>query len=927
MKYAPLHVHFTNGSVGDSVLRVEDFIKKCKALGITHAAMTDHGSMSAILDFHDAAKQNDIVPIFGMEAYVAANCHNKAVRDESHLILLAHNKDGVKNLLKIHNYAQLEGFYYKPRTDLRYLSQYGSGIIATSACVSGEIPKAILQNDMQKAIRKIWEYCNIFDRFYLEIQPGHFKDQIIVNRALITLSKAMGIPLVATNDIHYLNAEDYTLHDIHVKSTQKIDQEALVYPDTCYYLMSYQELKDSFTYDDIITQDVVDQALNNTQTLANQCDGELEIEFEKPSYPYIIEGETEDSQLSKLCFDALQNKIQELDNPEAYTDRLAYELDTIQKLGLSGYMLIVKDLIDHAKAEGISVGPGRGSGVASIVLWLLGVTLADPIKYDLMFERFLSVNRKGWADVDLDFEAGRRWEMQQYAFERFGHENCAFISTFGIRKAKGALKAAGRLLKIPIDTIDEISKTMPYSFYDEEGEKNLSPTLEEHLANNATLRQYQEKYPELFKIALQIESFPCTMGVHAAGIIIGNSSLIDKLPLKVYHDKIHNVSSIATTITKEQVERFRLKYDFLALRTLSIVDTTLKQINEEFDFNTNTFDDPAVWDMIGSSNTDGMFQISSDIYKARMPRLKPRSIQELAACLALVRAPSISAKTDEIYMKVCEGAKAESLCPEYDFVTRNTNGVVIFQEQILQLGVAFGLSVDEAYTLLKAISKKKTELVKTMKDIFYKNATEKEIDQNIINRIWAIIESAALYSFNAGHATAYALVCYASAWLKVHHTTQFMANLLTNVYTSTNDVKIHDAVMSAKSMNLQFLPPNINKSSWEFTVENDKIRIGFCAIKAIGHTVAQEIISHQKYDSIEDFYNKINRRMINKKIVNILILSGCLGPDRANAIVQYYQLKNEKIPNTFSPCKGITLSLQTNMQRTEKLLCNENLYY
>jgi DNA polymerase-3 subunit alpha len=545
-----------------------------------------------------------------------------------------------------------------------------------------------------------------------------------------------------------------------------------------------------------------------------------------------------------------------------------------------------------------------------------------------MFERFLSVNRKGWADVDLDFEASRRWEMQQYAFERFGKDNCAFISTFGIRKAKSALKAAGRLLKISLDVIDEISKAIPFAFYDDEGEKNVDPTLSEHLAVNKDLQAYQQKYPELFETALQIESFPCAMGVHAAGIIIGNSSLMDKLPLKIYHDKAHDIDSVATTITKEQVERFRLKYDFLALRTLSIVDKTLADVGKTFNFTDNMFNDEAVWEMIGSSNTDGMFQIASDIYKARMPRLKPKSISELAACLALVRAPSISAKTDEVYMRVCEGKqKAESLCQEYDWITRDTNGVVIFQEQVLQLGVAFGLSIDDAYALLKAISKKKLDKVAAMKDIFYANAKNKGMNIKIVDRIWSIIESAALYSFNMGHATAYALVTYASAWLKVHYTQYFMANLLTNVYTGSNDRKIRDAVKNCKNLKIDFLPPNINKSSWEFTVEEDKIRIGFCAIKSLGYTAALDIVEHQEYMNLEDFYNKVNKRVVNKKIVDVLILSGCFGPNRQEIFTSYYTLKKEEVPSVFSPCKGVSLNLTQKMKQVEKVLCKENLYY
>lgn len=402
--YAVLHAHTAKGSVGDSILKIDDYVAKAKALGITHIAMTDHGSMASMVEFHEACKKAGITGIIGMEAYVVPDRtlkdNSEASKYDWHLILLAKNAEGVKNLLRIHNDAQINGFYYKARTDYSMLKKYGKNLIALSACVGGEIPQRLMQKDGWAAVAALKRYQSYFDEFYLEIQPGHFGAQVGVNDVLVCMSRASGVPLVATNDIHYLNKDDYAMHDLHVKSCrhQKEDDGNLVYPDSCYYLMSEEELAGYFPRTEYVTDDVVCTAISNTNLVAAQCDGEVDYHFEMPKYPDLPPVETEESYLVKLCQTELKRRLPHLKNPVQYEERLMYELDVILKLGFAGYFLIVKDFLDHARSVGIAVGPGRGSVGGSLVAWLLDITVADPVKYNLMFERFLNPNRKGMPD-------------------------------------------------------------------------------------------------------------------------------------------------------------------------------------------------------------------------------------------------------------------------------------------------------------------------------------------------------------------------------------------------------------------------------------------------------------------------------------------------------------------------------------------------
>lgn len=909
------------------MLNVKDYVNKAKSLGLTHIAMTDHGTMASMIEFHEACKKASITGIIGMEAYIVDDRLDHSadkLHTEHHLVLLAKNKEGVKNLLRIHNDAHINGFYGKPKTDMSTLKKYGKNIIGLSACVSGEIPQLILKGDMKGAVDKLNEYKSCLDEFYLEIQPGDFEDQEKVNKGVLYLAYKTRTPFVATNDIHYLNKEDCLMHDVHVKDRRKDTSKEMIYADTCYYLMSEEELYESFPRSEYVTDKIVTAAIENTNAIAAKCDGEVEYNFEMPKYPDLPEGETEKSYLTKLCYDSLHQRLAEITDPAKYGERLDYELDTIEKLGFCGYFLIVRDFLEYARTHDVSVGPGRGSVGGSLVAWLLDITVADPIKYDLVFERFLSANRVAKPDIDIDLsDAGK---IKDYVIQKYGAEHCALVGTFGIRKAKGAIRAAGRLLNMDLSIVDEVCKAAPFRVNDDDGEQISSPTIMDMLKVSKSLQEKKAVFPELFEKAIQMESFPQSVGIHAAGIVISPHNLLEYMPIRVDSNSGRYVSYI----DKDSIELVALKYDFLSLATQAVVDDTVKDAGIEVNLNDdNFFTDEKVWDAIDTKCTTGMFQISSNLYKQRMPRLKPRNLQQLAACLALVRGPCISAGTDETYMKIVEGKESiQRLDPRYDKITEETNGVCIYQEQVMQLGTAFGLDLDGSYKLLKAISKKHLDQVRPMRDVIWKRATEMGVLPEVITQIWKIIENAAKYSFNQAHAVSYAIISYLSAWLKVHYPAHFMANLLTNAYTSgSKDAKAKaEIVTDCQRMGVQFLPVDINKSDWKFKVEDGKIRIGLCAIKAFGEKAAENLIESRPLNSFEDFLILCTTKgaaVGNITRATVLIMSGALDgfSDSKEVLLQgLHEAKKSKkeLGDTISICKGCELSIDDSPEVLEK---------
>ena len=879
MTYVPLHVHDTFGSIGDSILKIPDYVSKVKEYGCRAAAITNHGSLSTFVSFYEECKAKGIKPIIGCEFYFVEDRFNKEDKSRAHIILLAKNYNGLKNLIQLHNDSQENGFYYKPRVDFDSIKKYKDDLICLSACVSSPIGKEIEQGNTEKAVKFIEQFIEIFgDDFFLEIQPGRFKEQLVYNDFLVAASKEYGIKFVATNDIHYLDQEEAEAHNYHVSDCRKyeVDNDRFIYPDTVYYLMKEDELYQSFVRTSIVTDKVIREAIENTNFVAEMCDMLLPEEKIMPVFNAEIDEAVE---LSRLCREKLFSlPIYEEENTrEEYTKRLNKELETINTLGFAGYFLIVKDIIDYCDKNKIARGPGRGSCAGSLVSYLLEISVADPIKYGLMFERFLSVKRAAMPDIDLDLCISRKSEVYEYIISKYGKDHCCYVSTFNMRKVRNAVKTACRLLKISPAEANEISTSIPTVYYDEVGEKVTNISVEKAYETFADFHIRCDDNPGLFELSKKLEGYPSSMGVHPAGIIISPVRITDRYPLiKVKDTETKEYKSImATSLDLKDVEKLSgVKFDLLSLSSLDVIHKTMEMAEVNFDFNDDSiYNEEKVWRLISSEYNAGLFQISSDTYKNRMPELHPKTIQELAACLALVRGPCISSGMDKTYIDIINGKREEEKIHDiYWKATNDTHGVLIYQEQILKICINIGFDAETAYDILKAVSKKKIEKIKSYEKSFYELGTKKNIEENTLDTIWQRIKDSGLYAFNVSHAVSYALVCYQSAWLKYHYPLEYMCNLLTK--EADNSLKINNIIRECKTFGAVFLPPDINKSSWEFTIEDGKIRIGFCAVKGIGEAVYEKIREAGEIISFSDFLERVAGRVVNKKAILILISVG-----------------------------------------------------
>ena len=701
MSYVPLHVHTSRNSIGDAILKLDDYINKAKELGLKSLSVTGHGSLADMYDFYFKCIENDIKPIIGCEIYLTPDMEDKTKDSETyHMILLAKDNIGLKNLINIVSIASLEGFYKKPRVDLNYISQHNEGLICTTACVGGMLPQLILDKKEDQIVEHIEELKNIFGSdLYFEIQPGEFVDQIVVNNRLIELSKQYNVPLVVTNDIHYLNAEDYKIHDYHVRLGRKITiSDDLLYPDTCYYLMSYDELVNSLVAYD---SNIINQAIENTNVIAEQCS--IEVKVEELNLPEFKcpEGYTPRTFIEHLCYKRLEEIIFLIKDPSCYIDRMHYELDTLEELGFTSYMLIMWDIYRYAREQNIMMGPGRGSVSGSVVAYLLQLVTIDPLKYNLLFERFTSVHRKGSVpDIDMDVPSQYREQMFKYVIDKYGIDHCAAVSTFTMRKAKSAIRDVCRLLEIDLKTADTIAKLIPTVYYlddDSEEDKLVDLSIAEALEHVEELRQYQDIYPDMFEIAQKLEGLESAASIHAAGTLITKDPVLETMPMIRQQKK----ELQATALELKACESVKgIKYDFLGLNTLDILIYCKELSGVDFDMEFDPCDDENIWNLISSNKTTGLFQIGTDTYKKRMPRLAPKTIQELAACLALVRGPCISAGSDETYMKIQEGLEDIHLIhPYYDSITKETNGVLLFQEQLMDVCVNMGTSIERGFQI------------------------------------------------------------------------------------------------------------------------------------------------------------------------------------------------------------------------------------
>lgn len=920
-KYVPLHAHNSMGSIGDALLKLKEYSAKAKDYGLPAIALTDHGTLTSMYAFNECCSGEGVRPIFGCEVY---EVNDRLMRSDennlrNHLVLLAKNKKGLENLLSIVNDAFLNGFYYKPRTDRNFMKEHGEGIICLSACVGGRVPQAILNYASDEdIIEMINEYKDIFDEYYLEIQPGKFDEQLRVNAELVRFSSLTRVPLVVTNDIHYLEEDDCVLHDAHVKIARKQRlEDPQVYPDDCYWFMDYDTVFNMF--EDTIDHDILAEAIENTVRIADQCHVQLDKDIYLPKF-------TENNPtnvLSQKCFNRLEDISDTLSDPSKYMSRLLYELDTIEKLGFVDYFLMVEDFLNYARSGGIAVGPGRGSVGGSLVAFLLNICVADPVKYNLLFERFLSVHRPGLPDIDLDFDSSRREEMFQYAIEKYGAEHCALVSTFMMRKSRTAIRDVARILEIDTDLSDHAAKLIPTVYYDDDGEKMTDLSIDESLQVVPELQELYEEYPRLFDTASRISDVPFTTSIHAAGMLISPRPLGEFVPLIPTKKGIN-----ATALSLNDAELAGVvKMDFLGLASLSVYENTQKDVGFTVDLTRVNFDDEKVWNLIGSKYTTGLFQISSKTYKSRMPRLKPKSIQELAHCLALLRGPCISSGADKDYMDILEGKKEPDFIHEaYYTVTKDTQGILLYQEQIMQLAVEFGFTLEEGYKLMKGVSKKKMEIIKAWRDQFIDKALEHHATHEQAERMWHMIEVSGQYSFNQAHAISYALLSFVSAYLKIHYPKEFLKNLLTNAFNRDKKEEILEALEDCRRYGFKFLPPDANKSSWEFTLEGDYIRMGLCAIKGFGEKAAEEVIAHRPFTSFNDFMARIAKNKCGKRAMIPAIFSNVFSEfgEPLEIYQQFCELRREEPQDVIRLQSKETFDPTDDLSKIEPLLITGN---
>lgn len=880
MSFVHLHVH-TEYSLLDGSNKIKEYVSRVKELGMTAAAITDHGVMFGVIDFYRAAKAAGINPVLGCEVYVAPGSRfdKEAIgRDTDryyHLVLLAENNQGYANLMKIVSHGFTEGYYYKPRVDLELLEEYHEGIIALSACLAGEVQKNLSRGLYEEGKRAALRYENIFGKgnFFLELQDHGILEQGVVNQQLIRLAADTGIELVATNDVHYTYAEDEKPHDILLclQTGKKLaDEDRMRYEGGQYYVKSEEEMAALFPY--------ALQALENTQKIADRCHVEIEFGVTKLPKFDVPEGYTSWEYLNKLCHEGLERRYGEPSNE--LKERLEYELSTIKNMGYVDYFLIVWDFIRYARDHDIMVGPGRGSAAGSIVAYTLGITNIDPIRYQLLFERFLNPERVSMPDIDVDFCFERRQEVIDYVVEKYGKDRVVQIVTFGTLQARGVLRDVGRVMDLPYAFVDSIAKMIP---------KELNITLDKALTMNQELKKLYTEDPqvkELIDMSKRLEGLPRHTSMHAAGVVISQKSVDEYVPLALGADNIPITQFTMTTLE----ELGLLKMDFLGLRTLTVIQDAIRLIEEgtgerivpeEIDY-----DDKAVLDSIGTGKTDGVFQLESAGMKSFMKELKPQSLEDIIAGISLYRPGPMDFIPQYIKGKNHPDQITYD-CPQLEPILAPTYGCIVYQEQVMQIVRSLaGYTLGRSDLLRRAMSKKKADVMqKERQNFVYGNPKEgvpgcvaNGISEEIANKIYDEMIDFAKYAFNKSHAAAYAVVSYQTAYLKYYHPVEFMAALMTSVID--NPGKVAEYIYTCRQMGIQILPPDINHGVGGFSVDHGNIRYGLTAIKSIGRPVIEAIVNERRdrgeFKSLKDLLERVSGKEINKKCIENFIKSGAL---------------------------------------------------
>mgnify|MGYP000851533242 FL=1 len=877
--FTHLHVH-TEYSLLDGSCKIKELAARAKELGMDSMAITDHGVMYGVIDFYRAAREVGIKPIIGCEVYVAPGSRFDRENTNSedryyHLVLLAENDTGYHNLMKIVSKGFVDGFYYKPRVDYEVLETYHEGVIALSACLAGEVQRYLARGMYEEACRSARHYEEIFGKgnFFLELQDHGISTQKMVNQGLMRMSRELSMDLVATNDIHYILAEDAAAHDILlcIQTGKKVsDENRMRYEGGQYYVKSEEEMRALFPY--------AQEAIDNTHKIAERCNVEIEFGVTKlPKYE-VPEGYDSWSYLNKLCQDGMAKRYPNDDG--TLQERLSYELGVIHNMGYVDYFLIVWDFIHFARSHDIMVGPGRGSAAGSIVSYCLEITNIDPVRYDLLFERFLNPERVSMPDIDIDFCFERRQEVIDYVVEKYGKEQVVQIVTFGTLAAKGVVRDVGRVLDLPYARCDAIAKMIP---------GDLGMTLDKALKQSPDLREAYQNDDEvryLIDMAKRLEGLPRHTSMHAAGVVIGQRAMDEFVPLSRASD-----GTITTQFTMTTLEELGLlKMDFLGLRTLTVIQNAVRQaeenygvhlVMEEIDYN-----DKEVLASIGTGKCDGIFQLESSGMKSFMKELRPENLEDIIAGISLYRPGPM-----DFIPRYLKGKNDKDSityeCPQLEHILGPTYGCIVYQEQVMQIVRDLaGYTMGRSDLVRRAMSKKKAAVMEKERQNFVygnpeehvKGCIENGIDERTANHIYDEMIDFARYAFNKSHAACYAVVAYQTAYLKYYYPKEFFAALMTSVMDNVN--KVSEYILTCRQMGIRILPPDINEGQSGFSVSGDAIRYGLSAIKSIGRNVVDEIIRERKnnglFTSIDDFVERMGGREVNKRTLENFIKAGAM---------------------------------------------------
>jgi DNA polymerase-3 subunit alpha len=886
LSFVPLHLH-TEWSLLDGSIRIKDLVPRLLEYGYLGCAITDHGTLFGLVHFYKALKEANLKPLLGCEFYLAPGSRfekNKKNADYFHLILIAKNETGYKNLIKLGSKAYLEGFYYKPRIDKDLLKEYSEGLIALSACLEGEIPKLLLLGEKDKAKEAALFYKQLFgEDFYLEVQFNDLPEQKKVNELMLELGEELGIKVVGTTDSHYLDRDSFKAHEVLlcIQTNSRLDDPKRFRFDTDkLFLPSPADLEE-------LASSYPKEVLDNTFEVYEKVN--LELKLGEPIFPRakLPDAETAESYFVKKARQGLERRLAELESQgklaaskEEYWKRLEMELEVIIEKGYASYFLIVSDFIEWARSKGIPVGPGRGSAAGALTSYALYITNLDPIRWGLLFERFLNKERPSLPDIDVDFCMERRDEVIEYVAKTYGQEYIAKIATFGSLSARQAIRDVGRVLGFKPKEIDPIAKMIT---------PGPQTTLQEEV-KRPEIQRLMESSPrikELFEIALKLEGLPRHPSIHAAGVVISGVPVVEVAPvMKMDEDEV-----VVQYDMKACEAVGLIKFDFLGLKTLTIINNTLKLIKEaegeEIDLNSIPLDDPKVFELLSSGETDGVFQLESEGMKDLLRRLKPTDFNDLIAVLALYRPGPLGGGLVDRYIETKHGRRApEYIHPLLEPILKETYGVIVYQEQVMEIARALaGYTLGEADLLRRAIGKKEKELMQNLKSDFIERAKSRGIAEEIAEKVFDLIEKFADYGFNKSHAAAYALLSYQTAYLKAHYPLYFLASILTYEVGKSEEVSKYLSV--AERMKIKVLPPDVNKSGAGFIVEGQALRLGLQAIKNVGEEAVKEIISKRPYRSFIEFCQKVDSQKVNQRVISALIKAGAfdsLEPNRAKLL-------------------------------------------